>query len=273
MTDGLLRQPQRVRHALKFRRASVARVEPLTPVLKRIILEGEELEGFFSPGFDDHVKIFPVPRGQGQGLVLPTVGPKGPVFAEPRPVARDYTPRAFDAGKRQLTIDFAVGHGGPATAWAEAAQVGDELGLGGPRGSFLVPTSFAEHLLVGDETAIPAIARRLEELPSGAHAIACIEVADTASEIEMATEANVEIVWVHRNGGPRGRPDALIAAAVAAAQRIDPADAYVWVACESSVARAMRPALLAARRFNPKWMKVAGYWRRDAAGQHEVIEG
>lgn len=230
MSDGLLRQPRRVRHELKFRRASVARVETLTPLLKRIVLEGEDLKGFFSPGFDDHVKIFPVPRGQP--LVLPTAGPDGPVFAEPRPVARDYTPRAFDAEKCQLTIDFAVGHGGPATAWAEAAKAGDELGVGGPRGSFLIPTSFSQHLLVGDEAAIPAIARRLEELPPSARAIACIE----------------------------------------AAGRIDPADAYVWVACESSVARAMRPALLAERAFNTKWMKVAGYWRLGHAGSHDVIE-
>jgi NADPH-dependent ferric siderophore reductase len=125
MTDALLRQPRRVRHELKFRRARVEAVEQLTPVLKRIVLTGDELEGFFSPGFDDHVKIFPTPRGEP--LVLPTLGPDGPVFPEPRPVARDYTPRAFDAANRRLTIDFAVGHGGPATAWAEDARPGDEL--------------------------------------------------------------------------------------------------------------------------------------------------
>ena len=270
MSAGLLRQPRRVRHELKFRRASVARVEILTPLLKRIVLEGEDLKGFFSPGFDDHVKIFPVPRGQS--LVLPTAGPDGPVFAEPRPVARDYTPRAFDAEKCQLTIDFAVGHGGPATAWAEAAKAGDELGVGGPRGSFLIPTSFSQHLLVGDEAAIPAIARRLEELPPSARAIACIEVADASGELALSSEADVEIVWVHRNGGPRGRAEALTQAAVEAAGRIDPADAYVWVACESSVARAMRPALQAAWAFNTKWMKVAGYWRLGHAGSHDVIE-
>ena len=270
MTDALLRQPRRVRHELKFRRARVEAVEQLTPALKRIVLTGEELQGFFSPGFDDHVKIFPVPRGEP--LVLPTLGPDGPVYAEPKPVARDYTPRAFDVANRRLTIDFAVGHGGPATAWAEDARPGDELGLGGPRGSFLIPTSFAQHLLVGDEAAIPAIARRLEELPKGARAVACIEVNDAEGELALSSQANVEIVWVHRNGGPRGRPEALTAAAVEAAGRIDPTDAYVWVACESSVARAMRGALLAARAFNPKWMKVAGYWRLGRAGSHEVIE-
>ena len=95
---------------------------------------------------------------------------------------------------------------------------------------------------------------------------------DAGGELDLPSPANVEIVWVHRNGGPRGRPEALMAAAVAAAKRIDPADAYVWVACESSAARSMRAALLAARPFNQKWMKVAGYWRLGRTGSHEVIE-
>lgn len=120
MNETHLRLPRRVRHELKFRRARVEMIEQLTPVLKRIVLTGDELEGFFSPGFDDHVKVFPTAHGQAP--VLPTVGPDGPVFAEAKPVARDYTPRAFDAANRRLTLDFAVGHGGPATAWAEGAQ-------------------------------------------------------------------------------------------------------------------------------------------------------
>ncbi|MNT32276.1 Siderophore-interacting protein [compost metagenome] len=97
-------------------------------------------------------------------------------------------------------------------------------------------------------------------------------MADASGELALTSPAEVEIVWVHRKGGPRGRAEALTTAAVAAAKRIDPADAYVWVACESTVARSMRSALLAARPFNPKWMKVAGYWRLGRAGSHEVIE-
>ena len=89
---GLLRIPRRVRHELKFRTLTVASIEDLTPTYRRIVLEGADLDGFVSLGFDDHVKIFPV--AEGQAPVLPTLGPDGPVFAEPRPVMRDYTPRA-----------------------------------------------------------------------------------------------------------------------------------------------------------------------------------
>lgn len=71
-----LRIPRRVRHALKFRTLSVASVEDLTPTYRRIVLTGDDLDGFVSLGFDDHVKVFP-PR-PGEAPVMPTVGPDAP---------------------------------------------------------------------------------------------------------------------------------------------------------------------------------------------------
>lgn len=268
MTETL-RIPRRVRHELKFRSLTVASVEDLTPAYRRIVLTGEDLEGFVSLGFDDHVKVFPV--RDGEAPVLPTVGPDGPVFPEPRPVARDYTPRSYDAATRRLTIDFVTGHGGPATEWAMAARAGSSLAVGGPRGSFIVPTAFADHVLIGDETALPAIARRLEELPAGVRAVAVIEVADAAGRLPLESAADLTLVWVERNGAPRGRAEALVVAAGTALANVDRGDAYVWIAGEAGVARALRTAVLALD-FSPRAMKAAAYWRVGGAGAHEVIE-
>ena len=268
MSDSL-RIPRRVRHELKFRTLTVVSVRDLTPTMRRIVLEGEDLDGFSSLGFDDHVKLFLV--APGQALTLPTVGPDGPVFPEPRPVARDYTPRAFDAANRRLTLDFVTGHGGPATEWAEAATPGAVVGVGGPRGSFIVPTAFADHVLIGDETALPAIARRLEELPTDVRALAIVEVDDAASRMPLDSAAALTVIWVERNGRPRARVEALEAAMDTALASVDPADAYVWIAAESAVAKALRTKSLA-MGFNPKAMKAAGYWRQGAVGAHEVIE-
>lgn len=266
MTDALL-IPRRVRHDLRFRLLSVVSVEDLTPRYRRIVLEGD-LEGFVSLGFDDHAKIFPV--ADGETPVLPTVGPDGPVFPEPRPVARDYTPRAWDIAAGRLTLDFVTGHGGPATEWAMAAKPGSRLGVGGPRGSFVVPTAYAHHVLIGDETALPAIARRLEELPADVAATAVIEVEDEAGRLPLSSEARLERRWVERRGGPRGRADALIAAATRALEPVDRAGAYVWIAGESSVAKSLREAVIGLG-FSSKAMKAAGYWRVGGPGAHEVI--
>lgn len=268
MTDAL-RIPRRVRHELKFRTLTVASVQDLTPAYRRIVLEGPDLEGFVSLGFDDHVKIFPV--ADGQASVLPTLGPDGPVFPEPRPVARDYTPRAYDAAARRLTLDFVVGHGGTATEWAMAAGVGSVLGVGGPRGSFIVPTAFADHVLIGDETALPAIARRLEELPAGVRAHVVVEIADAGSTLAFDSAAQVAVTWAVRDGAPRGRSETLLSALDATLSGVSPKDAYVWIAAESAVANALRTRVLALG-FSAKSIKAAGYWRLGGGGVHEVIE-
>ncbi|MDQ8027973.1 MAG: siderophore-interacting protein [Brevundimonas sp.] len=267
MTDAL-RIARRVRHPLKFRLLEVVEVSDLTPSLKRVVLTGD-LKDFVSLGFDDHVKIFP-PR-EGEPLVLPTVGPDGPVFPEPRPVARDYTPRQWDTAARTLTIDFAVGHGGPATDWVMTAKPGSQLGVGGPRGSFIVPTAFAHHVLIGDETAIPAIMRRLEELPGGVTATVVVEIEDAASAPAFVSAADLTVIRVCRNGGSRGRVEGLHSAVETALQEVPREDAYVWIAGESQVARSLR-GLVVALGFDPKAMKAAGYWRAGAVGAHEVIE-
>lgn len=91
---------------------------------------------------------------------------------------RDYTPRHFDAARRELTLDFILHDAGPATAWAQQVKIGDQLGIGGPRGSQVVADVFDWYLLLGDETAMPAIGRRLEELSDDVRAIVLIEVDD-----------------------------------------------------------------------------------------------
>ncbi|RZJ06521.1 MAG: siderophore-interacting protein, partial [Haliea sp.] len=162
------RTPQRVRHELRRRTLDVLRCERLTPHMVRITLGGADLAGFSSPGFDDHVKLF-FPDPVTGVLTLPDMHADAPRPDEdaPRPLARDYTPRHHDAAAGTLAIDFALHEAGPATQWALQAQPGQTLTMGGPRGSFILPTAFDWHLLVGDDTALPAIARRLAELPAG----------------------------------------------------------------------------------------------------------
>lgn len=261
------RDIQRVRHDLRFRTLTVAAVQDLTPSLRRMVLEGPELDGFVSLGFDDHVKIFPA--AEGEAAVLPTLGPDGPIFPEPRPAMRDYTPRAFDPTTNRLTLDFVTGHGGPATEWAMAARPGATLGVGGPRGSFVVPTDYADHVLIGDETALPAIARRLEELPPQARAHAVIEVGTFADRIALDSPARATVTWAMRDGAPRGESQALLKAAETALAGVDPTDAYVWIAAEATAAKALRARALDLG-FSPKAMKAAGYWRLDTAGGEKI---
>src|SRR5690606_5189977 len=199
------RQVERVRHELRFRIAEVVRNERITPRMARITLTSPDFEGFRSDAYDDHVKLFFAPPGES--LAMPTPGANGLVFPEGavRPEARDYTPRRFDRARREVVIDFVLHGDGPAASWAARAASGDTVGVGGPRASFVVRGEFDWYLLVGDETALPAIARRIEELPSGARVMAFVEVADAAERQQFETAAALELHWLLRDdpGAPK----------------------------------------------------------------------
>jgi NADPH-dependent ferric siderophore reductase len=182
---------------------------------------------------------------------------------------RDYTPRRHDASANTLELDFALHDAGPATQWAEQAKPGDVLGVGGPRGSFIVPTAFDWHLLIGDDTALPAIARRVAELPAGTRVVVLAEVDGKADELELAGDADLSVTWAHRNGAAPGASDALSRALDG--MKLPAGDYYAWVAAESLTAKGLRAQLLADHGANPKWMRAAGYWRRGAVAIHDTF--
>jgi len=254
--------PVRVRHEVRRRTLQVIRAEPITPRMRRIVLGGPELEGFTSAAPDDHVKLF-----------FPQPGQDGPgVAADASPmVARDYTPRAFDAARGELTIEFVL-HGegeGPASDWARAARPGDRIVVGGPRGSLVLPP-YPAHLLVGDETALPALARRLEELEAGVSVLALIEIADRAEERPLPSRAQTRIVWLHRNGVPAGRGE-LLARALAEAE-LPAGDLHAWLAGEIDAMRTLRRHLVEERGLPRDRVRAAGYWRLGEAAAHGRIE-
>ena len=186
----------RVTHEIKRRRLDVLRVVDLTPRMRRVTLGGPELAGFVSLGSDDHIKLmFAQNAAEQAALQSPTFNIKGD---GPQPAMRDYTPRRFDLSLGELDIDFVLHGDGPASTWAEQAQVGQHLYIGGPRGSMIVPDIFDSYLLIGDETALPAIARRLEELPAGRRVLAVIEIADAAEQQALQSAAEVDVIWVLR---------------------------------------------------------------------------
>jgi NADPH-dependent ferric siderophore reductase len=259
----------RVRHPLKMRQLQVIRTRLIAPKLLRVTLAGDDLQDFVSASFDDHVKVFFPEPGQARPT-LPQAGPNGAVFAEgvPRPTARDYTPRRYDSVANELDIEFVLHGDGPAATWAAQAQPGQYLGVGGPRGSFVIPDAFDWHLLIGDASALPAIGRRLEELPEGKKAIVVAEVDDAAGEISFQSHAGVALHWVHSAGA--GAADLLEQAV--RGLTLPAGEGYVWAAGESAVIRAIRQHLVAERGIDKSRIRASSYWRHGAVAVHETHE-
>jgi NADPH-dependent ferric siderophore reductase len=248
---------QRVRHETRRRLLKVSRLERLGSKMLRVVAAGEELQGFTSLGFDDHVKLF-----------FPEAGMDA--SADARPPMRDFTPRKYDPVAGELWIDFFLHDDGPAGSWAAQAAVGQNITVGGPRGSSIIPLEGIDtHLLIGDETALPAIGRRLEELPPGTRAICVIETEDGQAGYPLSSQARIEIHWARRAAGAAAPAGAL----VEALRKVElPAQrCFAWAALEMQAARAMRRYLIEERGFDKHWVKAAAYWQRDGEGIHAVI--
>jgi NADPH-dependent ferric siderophore reductase len=266
-----VRTARRVRHETKMRLLQVREVSRLTPKMVRVVLGGEALAGFVSAAHDDHVKLF-FPQPGHDKPVLPTPTPNGPVYPEgaARPAARDYTPRRYDPAANTLTIDFVLHGEGPAATWAAQARPGQFLGVGGPRESFIVPDDFDWCLLAGDETAVPAIGRRLQELPAGTRVIAVVEVADAGEEQKLDTRAKLEMHWLHRTGAEAGNH--LLLQRALTEFVLPPGEGYAWVAAEASAAKALRRYLVDQRGLPKDRVKAAAYWKQGAVAVHETYD-
>jgi len=246
MTDEVsVRRVQRIRHEIKRRDVRVLRVEAPSPHFRSIVLGGESLSDFVSASFDDHVKVI-----------------LGADAAEP--VMRDYTPRHVDTAARELTIEFALHGSGPAAEWAAQAAPGQHLVVGGPRGSLVIPLDYDWHLFAGDETAMPAIARRLEELPAGSRAIVRLQVADAADRRMLRSAAAVDLQWVDDADG--------LIDAVRALQ-LPSGEGYAWCAGEARTMAALRRVLVDEKGVDRHAVRAAAYWKQGAVAHHENLEG
>ncbi len=235
----------RVRHELRRRTLTVTAVEAITPRMRRVHLHSPELADFRSDGYDDHLKIF-----------LPT--PAGPVM-------RDFTPRRFDRRACTLTLDFALHEAGPAARWIAGAKVGDRLEIGGPRGSNIVPDDFDWYVLIGDETALPAIGRRVEELRASVPVYTFVAIADADERQTFSTAALWKPTWFLR-GAPHDGDGADIALQ-RRRFRPPPGEGYVFLAGEASFMRALRAVVTDDWRHPSEWFHAAGYWQRGAPAE------
>lgn len=236
---------------LRFRNVTLSAREWLAPDFVRVRLSGSDLAGFDSPGSDDHMRLF-----------FPS-GPVGSVEELRAAPSREYTPLAW--GDDWLDVEFAVhGDQGVAAPWAANAPLGSTIGVGGPRGAAVLTGEPGSWLLVGDETAIPAIRRFAALIPAGTPARIVIETVSAGREVEI--DAPVPVEWLHRGEAPAG--SALIAFLDAlTADDVVGDDPFVFIAAEQSIVKPGR-ALLGRWDVDSANAVVKGYWKRGEAEYH-----
>lgn len=243
----------------EVRIATVLRREQLSRSMVRVVLGGPGLDGF--PGIehsDAYVKLvllhpaadYPSP------LDLDAVRETHPPEHWPR--LRTYTVRQWDGAAGQLTIDVVVhGDRGVAGPWAAAVRPGEQIHLLGPGGGYVPDPSADWHLLIGDESALPAIAAALEHLSAGARGQAFIEVSGADDEQAMTHPDGVALTWVHRGTADIGTK---LFAAVRQSN-LPPGRMHGFVHGEAGLVKQFRRWLRIERGVAAQDLSISGYWR------------
>ncbi|KQT60354.1 MULTISPECIES: siderophore-interacting protein [unclassified Aureimonas] len=248
-----------------FRELEVVRSEALTPHMRRVHLRGEDIGRFAQGGY--HVYLIFPPKDRSP--IWPVMGDSGlPVWpqGEDALTRRVYTIRSIDAARGELVVDIVVHPGDetPGSDFALGARPGDLVGITGPGGG---EAPQGENLvLMGDDTALPAIARILEDLPAGTRATVIVEVDGPADEVNLVSKADLDIRFHHRQGAEPGTFGALPRALRDLDWQAIGPDPFVWAACEFQDFKAIRAHLRGELRMSRDRHLVVAYWRRGRPG-------
>lgn len=222
--------------------ADVLGREQLSDHLVRVTLGGPGLADFESTGIPD----------EWVGLVVPG-----------QFQSRYYTVRSWAHGR--MTLDVVVHEVGLVTEWAAREIVGDTVTITEPKGSFAMPASAGWLLLVGDLTAMPAMARIAETVgPDGPRVRIWAEVPD---ELGGYLPAGADITWLEPPGAGRSS-----LAEVVEGIGWPAGEGYFWMAGESAQMRAIRKHLMRERQLPPTAYDVMGYWRGVAQRQPRAVD-
>jgi len=244
----------------------------LTPCMRRVVFEGEDLARF-DRADQLHCRLIFQPKNIAAPQ-WPALDDRGHVvWAGQRKLdTRVYTIRAIDVAKGELTIDFALhAQAGPATQWARAASVGDMVGIVGPAANGPKPAAF--YVLAGDETGLPGIARILEGLDKDARGVAFIEIADVSAQQTIAHPPGIVVQWLHRDGMAPGTTLLLPEAVRSVVWPADLNQAFFWGGCEHKAFREIHRMLRHDIGLPRERQVLYSHWHRSLSEEQIIAEG
>jgi NADPH-dependent ferric siderophore reductase len=246
----------------RFRRVEVRAVERLSPRMARVTFGGPELEGLAVEQPAASVRLL-LPPNDAAELVLPDWTGNEFLLADGRrPTIRTFTPRRVDADALEIDLEIVLHGTGAASEWAEACEPGSPAAISGPGRGYSVDADAPGFLLVGDETAIPAISQLLEALPRDKPVRVHIEIADGGARLGLPDHPGASVEWRELPAGA-APGDALVTAVHEA--DVGPG-VRVWVAGEAAGVQRVRRHLFEERRLSRAQATVRGYWKHGRAG-------
>ncbi|WP_280397815.1 siderophore-interacting protein [Nocardia carnea] len=165
---------------------------------------------------------------------------------------RGYTLIDQDPDNDHFHIEFAV-HSGPASQWAERAQVGEVIETSVLGSNFQLPaTTPGEYVIFGDSASLPAINTLLEAIGDTPARVWLEWQYESDTTLPVRNKPHHTVTWLQRIDDGRAMREAADELTVAP-------DAFAWVACDTATTRAIVKSL---RTTLPKaQIKAQGYWK------------
>ncbi|GAA2324181.1 siderophore-interacting protein [Streptomyces kunmingensis] len=256
----------------------VRRRERLTPGFARVTLGGPGVRELDAVGGDQAVRLF-FPRVGQTALRMPTASNEAwmaQVMLMPkavRPWVRNLTLRSVRPAEQEIDIEFALHDASPMCSWARRVRPGDPAGIFDLGTTYRMPEHARGRLLVGDETALPAVLSILDsdndsDNEGGSEGRGDVRPPPTEVFLEVATAADirpvrapdgVRIHWLSRDD-ETVRPGTRALEAVRTAE-LPTGPLYAWVAGESRLATGVRRHLVNDRGVPKRDVSFVGYWR------------
>ncbi|MEZ5218454.1 MAG: siderophore-interacting protein [Ilumatobacteraceae bacterium] len=238
--------------------ATVIEREERSPRLVRLTFEGAAFASYpdLEPG--GSIRLL-VPGPVSTELVMPTWN--GNEFLLPdgtRPILRTFTPLHLDRDGQRLELEIVRHPGGAVSAWAEQAAPGDRVAMSGPGAGYELEPDVLRYLLVGDETAMPAIGQLIALISPSIHVDAHLEVVDERAILETPWQENAHVRWHVREPGEA--PGAQLVEVVRRLEDV-PDSMRVWAAGEAASMQAMRNHLFKALGVPRSRCSIRGYWK------------
>ncbi|MDM7891658.1 siderophore-interacting protein [Curtobacterium caseinilyticum] len=254
--------PKRTQHVFV-----VDRTERITPHMVRVHLGGPAFRDFVDGAdpdrlatTDKYVKLLLAPPSSGLTPPYDLDALRETLPKHERPARRTYTVRAVDHAAGTIAIDFVVhGDDGLAGPWAARARPGDLLALSGPGGGWAPSADPAvTHVLLGDDSALPAIGAALAAMPAGATGTALVEVAGAADEQPLEHPSGVDLRWLHRDA-TGAEPGTLLLAEARALPRAS-RPVQVFAHGERTAVKAIRRLLQDDWGLEKAELSLSAYW-------------
>jgi len=243
----------------------VIAIEDLGPRLRRLTIGGPDLTGFPVPLPGASVRLL-VPSPGTSRLEMPAwTGNEWLLPGGKRPALRTFTPLAVDPEAGTLAVAVVLHGPGVISDWARTVDAGAPCAVSGPGRGYTVEATAPAFVLVGDETALPAIGQLLEAIPAAATVRVHVEVASPDGRIALPSHPRATVVW--HELGDHADPGSAMAIATTTLE-IGPDD-RIWVAGEAASVQRIRRHLFDTLGVPRSRATVRGYWKRGRAGDVE----